>query len=61
VTEVKKKNVFSALKALAQTPWLQVNPLSLINGNKAVIGVNVGHLWEDKEKVYSWCQEILNG
>ena len=30
---------------LAQTPWLQFNPLSLMNSNKGVFGVNLGHMW----------------
>ena len=28
------------LSMLASTPWLQFNPLSLMNANKGVFGVN---------------------
>src|SRR5271163_687136 len=30
---------------LASTPWLQFNPLSLMNANKGVLGVNLGQMW----------------
>ena len=30
------------LSMLARTPWLQFNPLSLMNANKGVFGVNLG-------------------
>ena len=30
---------------LANTPWVQFNPLSLMNANKGVFGVNLGHIW----------------
>jgi NADPH:quinone reductase-like Zn-dependent oxidoreductase len=34
----------SAAKRLATLPWF--HPISLMNDNKAVIGVNLGHLWD---------------
>jgi len=33
-----------ALLAVAQLPWF--HPIRLMNDNKAVIGVNLGHLWD---------------
>lgn len=33
-----------ALLAVAQLPWF--HPLKLMNDNKAVMGVNLGHLWD---------------
>ena len=33
-----------ALMAIAQLPWF--HPIKLMNDNKAVIGVNLGHLWD---------------
>ncbi|HXJ33329.1 MAG TPA: zinc-binding dehydrogenase [Candidatus Eisenbacteria bacterium] len=33
-----------ALLAVAQLPWF--HPIKLMNDNKAVIGVNLGHLWD---------------
>jgi synaptic vesicle membrane protein VAT-1 len=37
------------------------NPLSLMNRNRGVFGVNVGHLWHESEKVNQWFGHILNG
>ena len=34
----------SAAKRLATLPWF--HPIKLMNDNKAVIGVNLGHLWD---------------
>jgi len=48
-----------ALKALAQTP--KFHPLALMNRNKGVFGLNLGHMWGEGEKVASWTQEIVRG
>jgi synaptic vesicle membrane protein VAT-1 len=48
-----------ALKALAQTP--RFNPLSLMNRNRGVFGLNLGHLWGEAEKIADWTAEIMRG
>ena len=48
-----------ALKALAQTP--RFHPLALMNRNRGVFGLNLGHMWDEGEKVASWTQEIVRG
>ncbi len=48
-----------AMKALAQTP--RFHPLSLMNRNKGVFGLNLGHMWGEGEKVAGWTQEIVRG
>jgi NADPH:quinone reductase-like Zn-dependent oxidoreductase len=48
-----------ALKALAQTP--RFHPLSLMNRNRGVFGLNLGHLWEEGEKISGWMDEIVRG
>jgi putative intracellular protease/amidase len=35
---------FGLVSMLASTPWLQFNPLSLMNANKGVFGVNLEHM-----------------
>jgi len=47
------------LKMVLQMPWF--NPVALMNGNKGVFGVNLGHLWEEGEKVVEWMHGILRG
>jgi len=37
------------------------HPLRLINANKGVFGVNLGHLWREGKKLRGWMDEILKG
>ena len=48
-----------ALKAIAQTP--RFNPLALMNRNKGVFGLNLGHLWRERKKLEGWTREIMRG
>jgi NADPH:quinone reductase-like Zn-dependent oxidoreductase len=48
-----------ALKALAQTP--KFHPLALMNRNRGVFGLNLGHMWGEGEKVADWTQQIVCG
>ncbi len=40
-------------------PWF--NPVSLMNGNRSVFGVNLGHLWHESAKLRSWMETLLRG
>lgn len=55
----KVRNLFAVAKALAQTPWRSFNPPALMNANKGVFGVNVGHLWEEVDRVRDWTEQLL--
>jgi NADPH:quinone reductase-like Zn-dependent oxidoreductase len=48
-----------ALKAILAMP--RFNPIGLMNRNKAVFGLNLGHLWGEGEKVADWMREIMGG
>ena len=48
-----------ALKAIAQMP--RFNPLRLMNSNKGVFGLHLGHMWREAEKVRGWTEEIMRG
>lgn len=48
-----------AMKALAQTP--RFHPLALMNRNRGVFGLNLGHMWGEGEKVAGWTGEIVRG
>ena len=48
-----------AIKAVLQTP--KFHPLALMNRNKGVFGLNLGHMWGEGEKVAGWTQEIVRG
>lgn len=53
------KNPLALLKLAASMPWLQFNPVALMNANKGVFGVNVGHMWNEIPRVAAWMEEIL--
>jgi len=36
-------------------------PISLMNKNRSVFGVNLGHMWDEQEKVSEWMSAILDG
>lgn len=47
------------LKLLFQTP--RFHPLRMINKNRGVFGLNLGHMWHEPEKVAVWMRDILRG
>jgi len=53
------KSVWNMLKAVVQMPFF--HPLALLNKNRGVFGVNLGHMWHENEKARIWMQTLLNG
>ncbi|SHF71578.1 NADPH:quinone reductase [Fodinibius roseus] len=51
--------MWSMLKTVAQMPFF--HPLPLLNKNRGVFGVNLGHLWHEKEKARTWMNRLLDG
>jgi NADPH:quinone reductase-like Zn-dependent oxidoreductase len=49
---------FGLVSMLAGTPWLQFNPLSLMNANKGVFGVNLGHMWGEVDRMRGWVNQL---
>ncbi|MDX6613660.1 MAG: synaptic vesicle rane protein [Blastocatellia bacterium] len=47
------------LKAVIQTP--RFHPFALLNKNRGVFGLNLGHIFHEPEMVGRWTQEILRG
>jgi synaptic vesicle membrane protein VAT-1 len=58
-TESKGGRLLSLLKVGLSTPWF--NMISLMNSNHGVFGVNLGHLWGEREKIALWAGAILRG
>lgn len=54
-----KGGTLGALKTLAQVPWLSLNPVRLMNDNKAVAGVNLGRMWGELDRLQAWMQVLL--
>jgi len=48
-----------ALRTLVRVPWLQLNPLRLMNDNRAVAGVNLGRLWDQLDRLDGWMRQLL--
>jgi NADPH:quinone reductase-like Zn-dependent oxidoreductase len=58
--ESKHSGRWSALKTLGQVPWLTLNPIRLMNDNKAIAGVNLGRMWDRHEMVTAWVTQLLD-
>jgi NADPH:quinone reductase-like Zn-dependent oxidoreductase len=55
----KTRSILSLLKTLLNTPIFSFPPPRLINDNKALIGVNLGHMWGETELLASWLLQFL--
>ncbi len=53
------RSVINAMAALWAVPWLKMNPVALINRNLGIFGVNMGHLWDEGERVGGWLAAVL--
>jgi NADPH:quinone reductase-like Zn-dependent oxidoreductase len=53
------KGKLGLIKAAVQAPWFY--PFGLINRNKGVFGLNLGHMWHEPDKVARWIKVILDG
>jgi NADPH:quinone reductase-like Zn-dependent oxidoreductase len=53
------KGKLKLLKAAVQMP--RFHPLGLLNNNRGVFGLNLGHLWHEPEKVVEWVQALMEG
>jgi synaptic vesicle membrane protein VAT-1 len=53
------KGKLKLLKAAVQMP--RFHPLGLLNKNRGVFGLNLGHMWHEPEKVAEWVQAIMVG
>jgi NADPH:quinone reductase-like Zn-dependent oxidoreductase len=56
----KRRSVLGMLAVLKSIPWLRFNPLSLMNANKGVFGVNLGHMWGEIERQRGWAEQLLD-
>lgn len=53
------KGKWSLLKTVVKMPFF--HPLSLVDKNRGVFGVNLGHLWHEPEKARIWFRRLLVG
>lgn len=53
------KGKLGMLRAVVQTPWF--HPFGLLNRNRGVFGLNLGHMWNEADKVAEWFEAIMAG
>ena len=54
----EQRNLWRAFRAWVATP--RFNPLSLINRNRGVFGLNVGHLWEERRQLAGTMEMLIS-
>ena len=54
----EQRNLWRAFRAWMATP--RFNPMSLINRNRGVFGLHLGHLWEEQRQLAPLMSMILN-
>lgn len=55
----KRRSLWTVLRTLGSLPWWRFNPRALMDANKGVFGVNVGHLWDEQDRVIRWMEDLL--
>jgi NADPH:quinone reductase-like Zn-dependent oxidoreductase len=58
-TELSLPGPLKLLQIGLSLPWY--NPVMLMNKNRSVFGVNLGHMWHETAKLRGWMAEILAG
>lgn len=58
-TRTRRSAKLNLIRAVIQTK--KYSPIRLMNANKAIFGVNIGHLWQEEERVRGWLQDLLRG
>lgn len=59
-TPGQSRSLLSAVKAAVSTPWLMFNPVTLLNANKGVMGVNMGRMWNEAERLSGWLRSLIS-
>lgn len=55
----KRRSYFSMARALIPTLRLGFRPLALMDANKGVFGVNLGHLWDEMDRISTWLERLV--
>jgi NADPH:quinone reductase-like Zn-dependent oxidoreductase len=58
-TRAQRSAKLNLIRAVLQTP--KFSPIRLMNANKGIFGVHVGHLWDEADKVRAWAKRLLKG
>src|SRR5690606_25724776 len=52
----RKRSLVDTLRSLLQTPLF--HPIQLMNANKGVFGVNIGRLWDERQRLRAIFEEL---
>jgi NADPH:quinone reductase-like Zn-dependent oxidoreductase len=55
----ERRNLWRVVRTLIQMPVFR--PLSLMNRNRGVFGLNLGHLWSETDRLRSAAETLLSG
>lgn len=62
VSTATESGLFGPLRLLPAALGMPLfHPVSLFNSNKAVFGVNLGHMWDEVGKIRNWMAILLRG
>lgn len=54
-----ERSVFALLKGFFQMPLIDLFPLNLMNDNRGIFGVNMGHLWDESALLLGQLDRLL--
>ena len=55
----KERDMFNLVRSVLNLPYFQFLPVTLINSNKGVFGVNLGRMWSELDRSRLWAEELL--
>lgn len=62
ISTATESGLFGPLRFLGPVLGMPLfNPVSLMNDNRSVFGVNMGHLWHEVGKIRRWMETLLQG
>lgn len=62
VSTATESGLFGPLRLLSAAMGMPLfHPVGLMNANKAVFGVNLGHMWDEVGKLRGWMEVLLHG
>ncbi len=55
----RRRTLRGMVRWLLRSPWLKFTPVYLMNHNQGVLGINLGHLWDERDSLRAWMLHIL--